>query len=167
MLADYAEDFSYDYLFALQGKLWCINALIDQSSKSWTARDAELQAQEILDFTAHRFNFYYSEAGALSRSATVLAHNSLAHYGLQNARDQNALAQALEHANAAISDTDYESPAEAFSTILQNKVEILLRLNRRDDAYALVYQMNRQHPGFAYFEDLAKTADYARWDAEN
>ena len=167
LLADFADAFSYDLLFAMQGKLWCVNELILASSEQWRADNARSLAQDILEFTGSKFNFYYSEAGELSRSAKVLAHNSLAYYGSQSAQDRSQMEQALAHADAAIAEIDYDSPVETYSAVLQNKLELLLKLDRSDEAYAVVCQMNRKHPGVDFFESLAKTPGYEKWDAQN
>jgi predicted DNA-binding WGR domain protein/Leucine-rich repeat (LRR) protein len=161
-LTDFAEDFVYDYLFALQGKLWCVNELAEQDPTR--TAEAIALARSVLEFTQDKYDMHYSEIGQLSRAAQTLAHNSLSWYLLQSGADLN---QALEHVNAAIEEIDYSSEEGTFAVVLENKVKILLALERSDEAYTVVYQMYRKFPTLAYFKQLTQTTEYQRWDAEN
>jgi predicted DNA-binding WGR domain protein len=161
-LEDFPDDFAYEYLFALQGKLWCINELAEQDPTQ--IPEAIELAEFILEFTQTQFNLYYSEAGQLSRSAQTLAHNALSWYLLQAGTDLN---KALEHVNTAIEELDYSSEDETHAVVLENKVKILLALERSDDAYAVVYQMHRGFPELPFFKQLTQTLEYQQWDAEN
>lgn len=160
-LADFPDEFAYEYLFALQGQLWCINVLAEADAAQIPL--AMQLARQILGFCDGQFNFHYSEAGALSRNAKTLANNTLAWYLLQDAQPE----QALVHADAAIAEIDYGAPEETYATVLENKVRILLALKLYDDAYALVYTMHRKFPELGYFKEIARTAEYQRWNAEN
>jgi hypothetical protein len=77
------------------------------------------------------------------------------------------LSEALEHINAAIEDLDYSSEDGTHAVVLENKVKILLTLERNDDAYAVVYQMHRGFPELPFFKQLTQTLEYQKWDAEN
>jgi tetratricopeptide (TPR) repeat protein len=161
-LTDFPEDFAYEYLFALQGKLWCMNELAAQDPNR--TAEAIALARSVLEFTQNENNIYYSEAGQLSRAAQTLAHNSLGWYLLQSGRDLN---EAFEHVNSAIEKIDYSSEEATFAVVLENKVKILLALKRNDEAYGVVYQMHRQFPALPFFKQLSQTSEYQQWDAEN
>jgi tetratricopeptide (TPR) repeat protein len=161
-LERFADDFGYDHLFALQGKLWCTNELAE--SDPTRVPEAIALAEHVLAVTEKQFNFYYSEAGALARGAQTLAHNSLSWYLLQGG---HRLEEALEHVNVAIKELDYTSEDGAYAVVLENKVRILQGLGRHDDAHAVVYQMHRQFPELPFFAQIVQTPEYKRWDAEN
>ena len=171
----FTDDFSYDYLFALQGKLWCYNELVDQDHPEYRVNVMSL-SQEVIDRADEMDTFYYSDDGALSRNATLLAHNTLAKYNLLEAMEKIAtdragatelLELALNHSNTASEDFDYHAEPETIGTVLANRVDILLALERNDAAYALVYQVLQQHPSLSFFTQLAQTAEYRQWDASN
>ncbi len=172
---DFYDDINYNYLFALQGKLWCLNDLIEKGKLEHQV-EVESFARNLLEYiNDHQTWFYYSEEGQLSRSAELLAHNTLAWYGLKKGRDliekgevaTAVLEEALEHINTSIEKLDYSSEEEAYSVVLENKVEILLALGQSYEAYALVYQVQRRFPNLLYFKKIAKTPAYQQWDEEN
>jgi Leucine-rich repeat (LRR) protein len=160
-LTDLHEGFDYEYLFALQGKLWCINEIVEQDPTRTT--EAIALAQFVLGYAKNQFNACNADEIRLARATKTLAHNSLGWYLLQNGN----LSQALEHVNAAIEDLDYSSQDGTHAIVLENKVKILLALERNDDAYAVVYQVQRGFPELPFFKQLTQTLEYQQWDAEN
>ena len=172
---DLYDDFNYNYLFALQGKLWCLNDLVGKGKSEYQV-EAENLARNLLEYTNnHQTWFYYSEEGQLHRSAELLAHNTLAWYGLKKGQDlieagevaTDVLEEALEHINASIEELDYSSEEESYSVVLENKVEILLALGQSYEAYALVYQVQQRFPDLPYFKKVAQTPAYQQWNEEN
>ena len=161
-LPSFPEDFAHDHLYALQGRLWCVNELA-QEDVTLIERAIGL-AEEILEFTTGDTNFHYSAEAELVRAAETLAHNALAWYALQTGKN---LEKALEHIDAASDGLDYISQSDAFATVYENKVKILLALGRDDDAHGIVYQMRREYPDLEVFQTLAQTTAFERWDAEN
>ncbi len=161
-LDDFPQDFKYEYLFALQGKLWCQNALVERDPK--LIPQAIVLAEEILEYTQNQFDFYYSEEGELSRSAQTLAHNALAWYFLQSGQK---LEEALKHIEEAVSELDYTSQAETYAVVLENKVKILMALEHYDQAYGIVFRMHKNFPELGFFVQITQTSQYKQWDEEN
>ncbi len=182
LCSEFLEDFSkddtlrYNYIFALQGELWCLNDLVEKGKPEHQI-EVESLARNLLEYTKnHEALFYSSEEGQFARTAELLAHNTLAWYGLKKGRDlieagevaTAVLEEALEHINIAVEEKlEWNSKEEEYSTVLKNKVEILLALGQSYEAYALVYQVQRRFPDLPYFKKVAQTPVYQQWNEEN
>ena len=162
LLSVHRDQFSFDALFALQGKLWCVNELVGTQPER--TQDAIALANQVLEFAQTHSEMYYSEMGALVRGSQTLAHNTLAWYALETGVGLKA---ALKNANAAITELDYQSDAATFSVVLETKVKILFALERHEEAFACIYRMNRAFPDLEYFKTQAQTQAFKQWDAEN
>jgi predicted DNA-binding WGR domain protein/tetratricopeptide (TPR) repeat protein len=162
LVAQHPDEFAYEALFALQGKLWCVNELV--ATQAERTPEAIVLANQVLEFTQENFEMFYSEMGALSRSSQTLAHNTLAWYALQTGV---GLETALENANSAIEQLDYHSDAATYAVVLETKTKILFALERREEAFVCIYRMNREFPDVAYFKAQAQTPEFKRWDDEN
>jgi predicted DNA-binding WGR domain protein/Leucine-rich repeat (LRR) protein len=162
LIEAHPDEFAYQVLFALQGKLWCVNELVGTQPER--TQEAIALAHQVLEFTQQHFEMYYSEMGALSRGSQTLAHNTLAWYALQTGVGLEA---ALENADSAIEELDSRSEAATYAVVLETKTKILFALERHDEAFACIYRMNREFPDVAYFKAQAQTPAFKRWDAEN
>jgi tetratricopeptide (TPR) repeat protein len=162
LFAAHPDEFAYEVLFALQGKLWCVNELVGKQPER--TQEAISLANQVLEFTQQIVEMYYSEMGALSRGSQTLAHNTLAWYALQTGVGLEA---ALENANSAIEDLDYHSDSATYAVVLETKTKILFALERHDEAFTCIYRINREFPEVTYFKAQAQTPEFKRWDEEN
>ncbi|MDJ1505626.1 hypothetical protein [Xanthocytophaga agilis] len=79
-------------------------------------------------------------------------------------KDQNRLEHALTvldkgYVFAGFHHLDWDNRKYIHDT----KVRLLLKLNREDEAYAIVYQMLTAHPEHTDFDDLKDTEPYLQW----
>jgi len=161
---------THDYLHACQGRLWCLNALVatgDETLKS----EAIAQANDILGMESEAF--YYSVEGYAMRAAYALAGNTLGWYAYLEAKTlplddkarQGTLEEALEYIDEALPDA-VNTGHETVAAVLENKVLILLALDRLDEAHLAVYHaLNHLSTGKDYFLTIAQTKAYQAWDA--
>jgi len=170
--SDLQEFWEHDYVHAMQGRLWCLNDLVEKGQTELQVQ-AERLANDIIELDQSDV-FYYSSLGDVLRVAVVLAHNTLAWYGYLRAKqlkEQNdpqaatLLQDALEHCSEALEDADY-CGEETLLVVLENKALILFLLDRPDDAHLITYQVLNQlevdsHP---YFDDIAQSEGYKIWD---
>ena len=170
-LEEFAKDdtLRYNYLFAVRGKLWCINRLIEDGESEDQVKTKQL-AKDLINYTQNIIS------DPASRAAELLAYNTLAWHGLKHGQDlMNAnqvatpvLEEALEHINIAVEEKlEWNSKEEEYSTVLKNKVEILLALGQSYEAYGVVYQVLQKFPDLPYFKKIEQTPAYQQWDEEN
>ena len=98
------------------------------------------------------------EARELSEMAHLLAYNTLAREDLKQGRSaempwsQKHFEDALENINEGFSEFPSAISAKAALPALENKVQILLALGRKEEAHDLVYPVRNQFPELEGFK---------------
>ena len=76
------------------------------------------------------------------------------------------LEEALAYVDKAIASSE-DLTRDVVDVVFQNKIEILLALERDQEAYGLCYQVRRSYEGLEFFNKIAATEAYKKWDREN
>jgi len=161
-----------DVIDRMQGRLWCLNDLVEKGQAELQVQ-AERLANDIIELDQSDV-FYYSSLGDVLRVAVVLARNTLAWYAylrakqLKRQNDPQAttlLQDALEHCGEALEDADY-CGEDTLVVVLENKALILFLLDRPDDAHLITYQVLKQLEidGHPYFDGIVQSEGYKKWD---
>ena len=154
--AQHYIEFEYTYLFTLLGRLQCVYKLSEQGEA--LGIDSRALANEVLGFVEQGEDLYYMQALELSEMAHLLAYNTLAREDLKQGRSaempksQKHFEDALENINEGFSEFPSAISAKAALPALENKVQILLALGRKEEAHDLVYPVRKQFPELEGFK---------------
>lgn len=130
-----------------------------------TKRDYIKTAKNLLAFLDKVTNartgvWAYTELSAFTMEAYRTAGNGLAWYTYEDPKSsQGDLDAALDR---ALSITTYiRDPRDYY--IYDTQVRLLLRLNRKNDAYKIVAKVLKEKPRFSDFQDFKTNKDYQKW----
>lgn len=149
-------DDDYDFLYANYQAMWINSQLrnpekgLHYAKKCMELIDPILRAGAIFHFT-DRGNFYEE----VIRYAT----NSIAWYAYINADNTRELEDALETISLGCKYADNPDYFYAFDT----KVRLLLKLDRKEEAFRIVLNCLQEAPGFSDFDDIKNTKEYVGW----
>jgi len=105
----------------------------------------------------------YSDLASLQADMIRRATNTLGWHAYQNSKDKAELEEAAELTQWG---TEYIEDTDHFY-IYDTLVRLLIKMKRKDEAYAIVKSTLKQYPGFGDFADFRENKEYNKWLSEN
>lgn len=172
-LAAYDEAFSYyregkvtdryNLVYIHYTKMWIYaNWKNSQSKEEQAEKHARCleAARECLSLVPENWNVWnFTDEGQFHQEVIRYACNCIAWDLYVNSNESSMLETALEIAERGVAFAD----SVPYYYIIDTKVRILLKLNRKQEAYSIVERILSSHPEFSDFQDFKEDQDYMDW----
>jgi hypothetical protein len=149
----------YDYLWTQYGLMKATMEAGTADFGPGTREEYGKVARHLLDFLDNQGGtgeWVYTEIGAFRMEAYRAAANGLAWQMMEDGRD---LSRALEIIDRGLEDVRGMQDYYMYDT----KVRILLKMDRKVEAWRIVARMLEEDPDFADFQDLRRNPDFLAW----
>jgi len=150
---------TYDYLWTQYGLMKSSMESGGNTFGPGTLADYLHLARNVLKFlesTGSTGEWLFTELGAFKMEVCREAANGL---GWNMMEEGKKLEEALDYVNEAVSCMRGEEDNYIYDT----KVRILLKMNKRNEAYKIVKSILNEDPHFGDFQDIKNDANYKKW----
>jgi hypothetical protein len=151
------NEYEYQKIYALYRIMFInakdenkVNEIIESARQCLDVMQPKIQSGSIMHFT---------ETGKFYQEVIRYSTNAIAWYSHLKTDDRKTLTELLDVVSLGC---NYTNGPEHFY-IFDTKVRILLKLNRKEEAYRIVYDCLKKYKHFSDFADLKMEKDFILW----